>query len=161
MAVRYRADNPMLACRRDDREGIQAAYEQATWDRRSLDDELDFAIASSTQETKKPVPAPPPRRGHGRTDTKTNISNSQTTPAAPRKSSEEDLPDSTSPPPDNSRQAPPAPAPPPPRRPHVSNRPVSLQPGLSLPASTGGASNASPTTPQFDSSAQQQRIQRF
>jgi hypothetical protein len=120
--------------------------------RKSLDEESE----SAATEAKKPVPAPPPRRGHGRTDTKSNISTSQGTPQPrPRKSSEEgSSPDLVSLQDGGSRQGAPAPAPPPPRRPHLGNRPVSLQPGPSLPASIGSGSNPSPTTPQFDSSAQ-------
>lgn len=89
------------------------------------------ASEQSTQDTaagasRKPAPAPPPRRGHGRSDTKTNAHSQPTTgQSSSSKPTDDDLSarssiDSTNARPDLSRHN--APAPPPPRRPHGSTK---------------------------------------
>ncbi|ATY65207.1 hypothetical protein A9K55_004961 [Cordyceps militaris] len=88
--------------------------------------------AAAPSGTKKSAPAPPPRRGHARTDTKTNLS-----PAASLKPGEDDHEprssiDSTH----RQERGAHIPAPPPPRRPHATPK----QGG------GGGGSGSSPST---------------
>jgi hypothetical protein len=85
-------------------------------------------LESATTGTggKKPVPAPPPRRGHARMESKAgahSVSVSKDDDAPPR-SSAESVPTRSN----SIRHGAPAPAPPPPRRPQSSHRPASLQP---------------------------------
>lgn len=78
----------------------------------------------SATVARKPVPAPPPRRGHARMESKAEQAlTAKDDEAPPRSSTESALPTRS-----NSVRQPGAPAPPPPRRPQASHRPVSLQP---------------------------------
>ncbi|KHO02079.1 uncharacterized protein MAM_01080 [Metarhizium album ARSEF 1941] len=63
--------------------------------------------------TKRPAPAPPPPRGHARTDSKSHDNE-----APPQRTSPDGMPNRS----DNTRSTGPAPAPPPPRRPHATPR---------------------------------------
>lgn len=86
------------------------------------------ATPPATQTTaKKPVPAPPPRRGHGRTDTKTNISTIESAPepvslntGEPRQIASPTPVEPGSTRPESIKSPSNAPAPPPPRRPHAA-----------------------------------------
>lgn len=67
-----------------------------------------------TPRSKRPVPAPPPRRGHARMESRTGTMTDDIDTAPTR--------------PQSVRHHSTAPAPPPPRRPHNSHRPASVQP---------------------------------
>lgn len=94
--------------------------------------------AASVSGGKKNIPAPPPRRGHARGESKVIP---PTVPpkddeAPPRSSTDSTLARS------NSSRQPGAPLPPPPRRPQASHRPASLQP-----SPTSATFNIIPSTP--------------
>ncbi|CEJ92981.1 hypothetical protein VHEMI08602 [[Torrubiella] hemipterigena] len=104
---------------------------------KAISNETPLAIQTTG---KKPVPAPPPRRGHGRTDTKTNISTSdniyEPLPLDTSELKHGSNPTSTDPTPtrpESVKSPSNAPAPPPPRRPHAApKQPLSAGPSPSI-----------------------------
>lgn len=116
------------------------------------DENIPPSLPHSTTTPKKSVPAPPPRRGHGRTDTKTNIPIIAPLSDVNIADSKDEVPssrssiDSAQPKIDAIKQTSQAPAPPPPRRPNVTPKQAGITPQPSV-SSNSIPQNAASTPP--------------